>query len=128
LEALACGCVVFSSLNHALADYGDPGHTMHQIGFGRLSFDLERIKSAVEAPQRWRPSALLLEALLQSCSEASLVERWRVVLAQLNAFEAAAGPDLISAPTWRLRLNQTSSRLQLVVNRFPGWPKVSRQR
>jgi hypothetical protein len=128
LEALACGCVVFSSLNHALADYGDPGQTVHQIGFGRLSFDLERIKSAVEAPKRWRPSAVRLEALLQTCSEASLRERWRDVLAELNAFEAAAGPDLISAPTWRLRLNQTRSRLQRVANRFPGWPRVSRQR
>ena len=31
LEALACGCVVFSSLNHALADYGDPGRTLSLI-------------------------------------------------------------------------------------------------
>ena len=57
LEALACGCVVFSSLNHALADYGDPGHTVHQIGCGRLDFDLERIQAAVESPLRWRPPA-----------------------------------------------------------------------
>ena len=27
LEAMACGCVVFSSFNHALADTPDPGET-----------------------------------------------------------------------------------------------------
>ena len=123
LEALACGCVVFSSLNHALADYGDPGHTVHQIGCGRLHFDLERIKGAVDAPHRWRPSADRLEALLQECSESALLERWRHAFTLLDALEAASGPDLSSPPTWRLQLQQLLSRLQRVVNRLPGWPK-----
>jgi hypothetical protein len=34
IEALACGCVVFSSFNHALADSLDPGLLGHQIGCG----------------------------------------------------------------------------------------------
>ncbi|QNJ01879.1 glycosyltransferase [Synechococcus sp. PROS-U-1] len=123
LEALACGCVVFSSLNHALADYGDPGRTMHQIGCGRLTFDLERIKSAVDAPQRWRPSVDRLEALLQECSETVLLERWRDAFAHLDVLEASSGTHLSSLPTWRLRLQQVVSRLQRVVNRLPGWPK-----
>ena len=106
LEALACGCVVFSSLNHALADYGDPGQTVHQIGCGRLRFDLERIKAAVAAPQRWRPSGHRLETLLQECSEAALLERWRDAFAHLDGLEAASGPPLSSPPTWRLRLQQ----------------------
>jgi glycosyltransferase involved in cell wall biosynthesis len=122
LEAMACGCVVFSSLNHALADYGDPSHTVHQIGCGRLRFDLERIKNAVDAPHRWRPSADRLEALLQECSERALLERWREALTLLDALEAASGPDLSSPPTWRLQLQQLLSRLQRVVNRLPGWP------
>ena len=123
LEAMACGCVVFSSLNHALADYGDPGRTMHQIGCGRLTFDLERIKSAVDAPQRWRPSVDRLEALLQECSETVLLERWRDAFAHLDVLEASSGTHLSSLPTWRLRLQQVVSRLQRVVNRLPGWPK-----
>ena len=122
LEALACGCVVFSSLNHALADYGDPGQTVHQIGCGRLRFDLERIKAAVAAPQRWRPSGDRLETLLQDCSEAVLLARWRDAFAHLDALEAASGPPLSSPPTWRLRLQQLLARLQRVVNRLPGWP------
>ena len=124
LEALACGCVVFSSLNHALADYGDPGHTVHQIGCGRQRFDLERIKDAVAAPQRWRPSGDRLEALLQECSEAVLLERWRDAFAHLDLLEAAPGPYLSSPPTWQLRSQQWLARLQRVVNRLPGWPKA----
>ena len=123
LEALACGCVVFSSLNHALADYGDPGHTVHQIGCGRLRFDLERIQAAVASPQRWRPSSDYLEDLLHECSEAVLLERWRGAFAHLDAIEAVSGPLLSSSPTWRLRLQHLIDRLQRVVNRFPGWPK-----
>ena len=122
LEALACGCVVFSSLNHALADYGDPGQTVHQIGCGQLGFDLERIKAAVAAPQRWRPAGDRLESLLQECSEAALLERWRDAFAHLDALEAVSGPPLSSPPTWRLRLQQLLARLQRVVNRLPGWP------
>ena len=122
LEALACGCVVFSSLNHALADYGDPGHTVHQIGCGRLSADLARIQAAVASPGSWRPAVDRLEALLQECSGAAQLERWRGVFAQLDALEAACGPYLSSPPTWRLRLQQLLARLQRVVNRLPGWP------
>ena len=122
LEALACGCVVFSSLNHALADYGDPGQTVHQIGCGRLHFDLERIKGAVASPQHWRPSSDRLEALLHECSEAALLERWRDAFAHLDGLEASSGPSLNSPSTWRLRLQQLLARLQRVVNRLPGWP------
>jgi glycosyltransferase involved in cell wall biosynthesis len=123
LEALACGCVVFSSLNHALADYGDPGQTVHQIGCGRLRFDLERIKAAIAAPQRWRPADDRLKALLQECSETALLDRWRNAFAQLDTLEAVSGPPLTSPPAWRLQLQQRLVRLQRVVNRLPGWPK-----
>lgn len=46
LEALACGCVVFSSLNHALADHLSPGVNCFQIGAGTLATDVERIWAA----------------------------------------------------------------------------------
>ena len=43
LEAMACGCVVFSSLNHALADHFTPGVNCFQVGAGTLDADVERI-------------------------------------------------------------------------------------
>ena len=124
LEALACGCVVFSSLNHALADHGDPGRMVHQIGCGRLTFDLRRVEDAVRDPAGWRPPAAALNALLDGSSEASLLQRWTVALDQLDALDDAEGPLLSSSPPWQLRLQQLSARLRRVVDRLPGWPST----
>jgi hypothetical protein len=43
MEAMACGCQVFSSLNSALADYLDPGFNCHKIGVYSTAYDVERI-------------------------------------------------------------------------------------
>ncbi len=124
LEAMACGCVVFSSLNHALADHGDPGRMVHQIGCGRLAFDVRRIQHAVREPAGWRPPAAALNAVLEGSSEASLLQRWTVALDQLDALDLAEGPLLSSPPTWSLKLHQLCQRLQRVVDRLPGWPST----
>ena len=124
LEAMACGCVVFSSLNHALADHGDPGRMVHQIGCGRLAFDVRRIQDAVRDPAGWRPPAAALNPVLEVSSEASLLQRWTVALDQLDALDLAEGPLLSSPPTWSLKWQQLCQRLQLVVDRLPGWPST----
>jgi len=85
LEAMACGCVVFSSLNHALADSLDPGTVGHQIGCGFLEADLERIVAAVAEPAVWRAQPEALHALLASSSEKHLLERWKRALEQMEA-------------------------------------------
>ena len=124
LEAMACGCVVFGSLNHALADHGDPGRMVHQIGCGRLAFDVRRIQHAVRDPAGWRPPAAALNPVLEVSSEASLLQRWTVALDQLDALDVAEGPLLSSPPTWSLKLQQLCQRLQRVVDRLPGWPST----
>ncbi len=43
LEAMACGCHLFSSLNHALADYLDPAFNCHKIAGYALEYDVYRI-------------------------------------------------------------------------------------
>jgi len=107
IEALACGCVVFSSFNHALADLLDPGALGHQLGAGSLEGDLERISAAVADPQAWRPQPAALDALLASCAEAALLERWRGALLGVNQhwdrLQAGAAP-LLSPPRWQLQL------------------------
>ncbi len=112
IEALACGCVVFSSLNHALADLLDPGAGLgHQIGCGSLAHDLARIEAAVADPGRWRPPPDALEDLLRGCTEAALQERWRHALEALAAIEAIGGPPL-RAPTRRqLRRRRCRERI-----------------
>jgi len=115
IEALACGCVVFSSLNHALADTLDPGRLGHQLGAGTLDADVERISAAVVEPAAWRPEPQALEALLAACSEAALLPRWRTALEQVNAHWdlLAQGAQPLQAPVpWRLRWQQRLERLE----------------
>ena len=124
LEAMACGCVVFSSLNHALADTLTPGEIGHQIGCGSLEHDVNRIANAVSEPADWTPSGALLDALLQPYSEPVLVTRWQGVLQQLDALQPilATGSVLRSRSLWRLRWNRRCRGLLRVVNRLPVWP------
>ena len=85
IEALACGCVVFSSLNHALADGLDPGVVGHQLGLGSLNADVERIAAAVAEPRRWQADVNALQRLLEQLDEDSLRQRWSRALAGLEA-------------------------------------------
>ena len=120
IEALACGCVVFSSLNHALADLLDPGHLGHQIGCGSLEADLERIAAAVAQPERWRATPAALEALLSTCSEQSLLARWQQALTAIDGHWrrlAAGAPALRAEPVALLRWRQRCVRLSRAI----GW-------
>jgi glycosyltransferase involved in cell wall biosynthesis len=47
LEALACGCRIFSSLNGGMAEYLDPPFTGEQIGVHSVGYDVARILEAV---------------------------------------------------------------------------------
>jgi hypothetical protein len=113
LEALACGCVVFSSLNHALADLLDPGVVGHQIGAGTLTGDLQRIAAAVAEPQAWLPPPGRLTPLLESCAEPVLLDRWRGALQAIEVHWqrlAAGAPPLGSDPIWQLRWSHRLAR------------------
>ncbi len=116
IEALACGCVVFSSLNHALADSLDPGLLGHQIGCGTLEADLERIMAAVADPAAWLPPPERLEALLETGSEPVLRRRWERALLEIDAHWSrllqGQASALRSPPGWRLWLRQVRGRLR----------------
>ena len=130
LEALACGCVVFSSLNHALADSLDPGVVGHQIGCGSLEHDLERIQAAVADPAAWLPPPARLSNLLEACSELMLQERWHMALEAIDGhWDRLFGQGVVPLhcrATWRLRLDQWVGRVrhQLGVQRR-RWPAGS---
>ena len=115
IEALACGCVVFSSVNHALADTLDPGHLAWQIGRGTLSADLDRITAAAGDPQRWLPEPALLQRLLASHSESAVRQRWREALEVVNDHwdRVVSGEQPLKALSpWRLRWGRRLSRLR----------------
>jgi hypothetical protein len=116
IEALACGCVVFSSFNHALADTLDPGVLGHPIGSGTLAADVERIQAAVAQPEAWRADPDRLETLLRDGSEPALLERWRLALEAIDGHWhrclVEGEPPLRALPVWRLRWGGRLGRLQ----------------
>ena len=103
LEALACGCIVFSSLNHALADTIDPGFVGHQIGCGTLGWDQQRIVAAVSNPEAWTVSSPNLEALLRQHSETAVLPRWRQVLVALHRIDQ----QLVASSEYPLRCRKS---------------------
>ncbi len=114
IEALACGCVVFSSLNHALADSLDPGLVGHQLGAGTLGADVERIMAAIANPQAWHPAPEALDALLAGCSEPVLLARWQRALLEINGHWdrlLAGEPALRTQARWRIQAQQWGARL-----------------
>jgi len=50
LEAIACGCCVFSSINDALADFLDPGVNCHKICTYTIEYDVQQILRALSRP------------------------------------------------------------------------------
>jgi len=118
LEALACGCVVFTSFNHALSDNLDPGILAHQIGFGSLEADLDRIESAVNDPEVWAAHPDALRALLAITSQNSLLNRWRLALKEIDQHWTrtnSASTPLRTKPCWQIRL---LNRVNLLKERF----------
>ena len=82
LEALACGCNIFSSVNHALADYLDPGFNCHKIGCYSLEYDLQRILQVIESGVKPQ----LPRSFWKQYKEENLVKKLQVILEEINTF------------------------------------------
>ncbi|BAZ44201.1 hypothetical protein NIES4102_12080 [Chondrocystis sp. NIES-4102] len=82
LEALACGCQVFSSLNHGLADYLDPGFNCHKIAVYSLEYDLIRISQVLQQTSGNKTP----ESLLAEYRREQLLIRFREILREINDF------------------------------------------
>jgi glycosyltransferase involved in cell wall biosynthesis len=105
LEAMATGCQVFSSVNHGLSDYLDPGFNCQKIAAYSPEFDTQRILKSVA---QWQAYNLPIE-ILAEYRKANIIDRWRVILPLLNDyFDQKAAlrttiPEL--TPTRIMRLN-----------------------
>ncbi len=84
IEAIACGCVVFSSFNHGLSDILEPGRIGHQIGSGFLENDISKISSATNNPKEWLTNDEEVELLLSRLNETNLLQRWVDSLERIN--------------------------------------------
>lgn len=114
LEALACGCQVFSSVNHALSDYLDPSFNCHKIGAYSLAYDLDRILASVQGFSDYQFS----ESFLAPYREEQLLHRLEQILREINQFfdvKARYSPDIDGLGHWRVRqlwLGKTVSKIR----------------
>lgn len=117
LEAIACGCHVFSSLNHGLADYLDPGFNCHKIAGYSLEYDLMRIQEVLQLsnPQQAAP-------WLAEYRSDRLIDRLTVILTEINQFfdrQSVLKADIASLSErrlWQLKLKQFGRKLQRKLN------------
>jgi glycosyltransferase involved in cell wall biosynthesis len=82
LEAIASGCQVFSSVNHGLSDYLDPGFNCHKIAGFSTAYDVERILDAVRSPR----SIDNIESLVSEYRTENILFRLHVILTEINHF------------------------------------------
>jgi glycosyltransferase involved in cell wall biosynthesis len=106
LEAIACGCQVFSSINGGLSDYLDPGFNCHKIAGYSVDYDLQRILDAIHTDK----AAGASEDLLAEYRRENILRRLEVILQDLNAFfnamekeEQKAIAPLTPFRIWQLR-------------------------
>lgn len=82
LEALACGCQVFSSVNGGLSDYLDPEFNCYKIAGYSREYDLQRIMNALQSSQKFN----LPEDFLAEYRTENILRRFEIILQGLNEF------------------------------------------
>jgi len=82
LEALACGCQVFSSINGGLSDYLDPGFNCYKIAGYSKEYDVQRILKAIDASELFT----LSDQFFTEYRAENITKRFKVILDELNDF------------------------------------------
>jgi hypothetical protein len=82
MEALACGCQVFSSVNHGLSDYLDPAFNCYKIAGYSQEFDMQRILKATQNQQQLS----LSPTVLNEYRPENITYRLQVILEEINEF------------------------------------------
>jgi len=82
MEALACGCQVFSSVNHGLSDYLDPAFNCYKIAGYSQEFDVQRIIKTIQNP----PKLSLAASVLAEYRSENIIQRLTVILEDINEF------------------------------------------
>ena len=95
LEALACGCTVFSSVNDALSDYLEPGFNCQKINTYSLDYDVKRILKAVAD---WKePDSIEQPDPAAAYRKDQVEDRLRVILSELDLFFSENKPPVWAA-------------------------------
>lgn len=100
MEALACGCQVFSSVNGGLSDYLDPGFNCYKIAGYAREYDVQRILKAIEQFPIFTPP----EEFFAEYRTENILKRLQVILTDLNQFFDLPHPVTPIADLTPLRL------------------------
>ncbi|MBD3880170.1 glycosyltransferase [Phormidium tenue FACHB-886] len=118
MEALACGCQVFSSVNGGLSDYLDPGFNCQKIAGYSKMHDIRRILRAVQST-----SMSLSDHVLEEYRAESIVPKLKTILEDVNDFfdhkseYTATIQPLTKLKLLRLSLQSTTGKLKKLGNR-----------
>ncbi|MEA5532813.1 glycosyltransferase [Crocosphaera sp. XPORK-15E] len=82
MEALACGCQVFSSINGGLSDYLDPGFNCYKIAGYSTEYDVKRILKAVNSSEKLTLSPQVLDEYRGE----NIIKRLEIILDDINLF------------------------------------------
>ncbi len=82
LEALACGCQVFSSVNGGLSDYLDPGFNCYKIAGYSKEYDIQRILKVIEASE----TITLPKHFFEEYQAKNISRRLERILDEINDF------------------------------------------
>lgn len=82
MEALTCGCQVFSSINGGLSDYLDPGFNCYKIAGYSKEYDVQRILNVLEDSA----AIALPEQFFAEYQAANITKRFKVILEDINDF------------------------------------------
>lgn len=82
MEAMACGCQVFSSINGGLSDYLDPGFNCYKIAGYAKEYDVQRILNVVENEK----AIALPEHFFAEYRAENITQRLQTILADINSF------------------------------------------
>lgn len=128
MEALACGCQVFSSVNHGLSDYLDPGFNCYKIAGYSTGFDVERILKAIKLADSNAQTLLLSPRVLAEYRSENIIRRWQIILEELNEFfdyKFLHSNDIQDLNSWQI----TQLRVQRVLTKLQKyWPLRDRRR
>ncbi|MBH8576254.1 glycosyltransferase [Nostocaceae cyanobacterium CENA369] len=82
MEALACGCQVFSSVNGGLSDYLDPGFNSYKIAAYSKEYDVQRILKVLKSSV----SLTLPEEFFAEHRTENIIQRFQAIVNELNDF------------------------------------------
>ena len=82
MEAIACGCQVFSSVNGGLSDYLDPGFNCYKIAGYSKEFDVHRILKELDNST----PITLPEQFFAEYRAENITKRFKVILNDINSF------------------------------------------